>query len=65
MMPGVLVPVGARQEGTCCDVIVSGFYGLVLLGCLSFLLFLCFAGVFPLFPLFSCFGVIFVYFLYA
>jgi hypothetical protein len=60
MMLGILVPVGARQEGTCCDVIVSKFCGLVLLGCLGFLLFLGFAGVFPLFYLFSCFGVLFV-----
>jgi hypothetical protein len=56
MMPGVLVLVGVRQVGTCCDVIVSGFCGLVLLGCLGFLLFLGFASVFPLFPLFSCLG---------
>jgi hypothetical protein len=46
MMPGVLVLVGVRQVGTCCDVIVSGFCGLVLLCCLGFLLFLGFAGVF-------------------
>jgi hypothetical protein len=65
MMPGVLVLAGARQEGPCSDIIVSGFCGLVLLGCLDFLLFLGFAGVFPLFPLFSYFSVIFIYFLYA
>jgi hypothetical protein len=65
MMPGVLVLAGARQKSPCCDVIVSRFCGLVMLGCLGFFPFLGFAGVFPLFPLFFCFGVLFVYFLYA
>jgi hypothetical protein len=52
-------------EGHQCDVIVSGFCGLVLLGCLGFLLFLGFTGVFPLFPLFFLFWCPFVYLLYA
>jgi len=50
--PGVLVLVGARQGGTCCDIMVPRFCGLVLLGYLGFLLFLGVAGVFPLFHLF-------------
>jgi hypothetical protein len=65
MMPGVLVIVGVRQKGHCCNVMVSGFCRLVMLGCLGFLLFLGFVGVFPSFSIFSCFGVIFIYFLYA
>jgi len=39
MMLGVLVLVGARQEGPCCDVMFSGFCGLVPVGVFGFLLF--------------------------
>jgi hypothetical protein len=78
MMPGVLVLAGARQEGLYCDVIVSRFCGLVMLGCLGFHLFLVsrvfflsslflsfFIFIFYFFIFFPCFVVIFVYFLYA
>jgi hypothetical protein len=61
MMPGVLVQVGARQEGACCDVIVSEFCGLVLLGCLGFLLF----WVLLVFFLSFLFFLVFVLFLYT
>jgi hypothetical protein len=40
MMLGNLVLAGARQEGPCCDVLFSGFCGLVpvrVLGCPPFL----------------------------
>jgi hypothetical protein len=63
MMLEVLVLARARQEGPCCDVMISGFCVLVLLGCLSFLLYLGFAGVFLLyFFLFWCsFCILFVF----
>jgi hypothetical protein len=58
MMLGVLVLAGARQEGPCYDVMVFGFCGLVMMGCLGFLLYLGFAGVFP------CVYVCFFFFLF-
>jgi hypothetical protein len=62
MMPMVLVIARARQEGCCCDVMIYGFCGLVMLGCLDFILYLGFTSVFPLLSIFSYFGVIFVHF---
>jgi hypothetical protein len=54
-MSEILVLAEARQEGPYFDVIVSRFYGLVMLGCLGFLLYLGFTGVFTLFPIFFLF----------
>jgi hypothetical protein len=61
MMTGVLVLVGARQEGPCFDVIVFGFCGLVLLECFGFFLYLGFAGVFSFLPSFFMFWCPFLY----
>jgi hypothetical protein len=44
MMLGVLVLVRERQENPCCDVLFSGFCGLVLVRVLGFPPFFCFAG---------------------
>jgi len=66
MMLRVLVLAGARQECPCCDVMVSGFCGLVLVGVFGFHSVFVFCRCFFIFSLFfSCFGVLFVYFLYA
>jgi hypothetical protein len=54
-MPGVLILVGERQDGTCCDVIVSGFCGLVLVGLFGFPPVFGFCGCFSSLPSFFCF----------
>jgi len=75
MMLGVLVLAGERLEGPCCNVLLSGFCGLVPIRVLGFppvfgFCGFCFLSSFLLFLFFFFFffsrlGVLFVYFLYA
>jgi hypothetical protein len=60
-MLGVLVLAGERLEGPCCNVLLSGFCGLVPIRVLGFPPVFGFCG----FCFFSRIGVLFVYFLYA
>lgn len=64
MMLGVLVLAKARQEGPCCDVMFSGFCGLVPVGVFEFPPVFGFCEFFP-FSFSFLFWCSFVYFIYA